>query len=209
MSIKYDLFTNPPQEGEETPLLHARVISSKTLNINDLAKRLKEQTTFSPADIKGALQAISDGLFACLSDGENVYLEGIGTFSVSLKSRPVKNKDEIRSASVAFKSVNFRAAPELKERFRGVVIERKEGRKKWSIDEEKRLQRIIWYVEDYGSINQTVAAQINQCIRQKAKADLMKLESEGKIKAMRCGKRYVYVLKTDQTDGTSHPDQES
>lgn len=194
MSIKYDLFANPPREGEETPFLHARAISSDTVDINELAELIKDRTTFSPADIKGALQAISDGLFECLSDGKNVYLEGIGTFSISLNSRPVKNKSEIRSASVAFKNVNFRAAPELKDRFRSVQIERKEGGNKQVYDQESRLKRILWYIEDYGSINQTVAAQINQCIRQKAKQDILLLKEEGKIKEMRCGRRYMYVI---------------
>lgn len=197
MSIKYDLFTSPPKVGEDTPDLYARPISDRTVNTNELAKMIKDRTTFSTADIKGALQAISDQLFNCLSDGKNVYLEGIGTFSVSLKSRPVKSKNEIRSASVAVKNVNFRTASELKEKFLVVEIERKEGTKKSVINSETRLKRILWYIEDYGNINQTVAAQMNQCTRQKAKSDLLQLEEEGKIKAIRCGKRYTYVLKTD------------
>ena len=47
--------------------------------------------------------------------GYNVELEGIGTFSVSLKSRPVMEKNEIRAESIHFKDVKFRSSKELRD----------------------------------------------------------------------------------------------
>ena len=44
--------------------------------------------------------------------GYNVELEGIGTFSVSLKSRPVMEKNEVRAESIHFKDVKFRSSKE-------------------------------------------------------------------------------------------------
>ena len=50
--------------------------------------------------------------------GYNVELEGIGTFSVSLKSRPVMEKNEIRAESIHFKDVKFRSSKELRDRLK-------------------------------------------------------------------------------------------
>lgn len=96
---------------------------------------IESMSTFTTADIKGAIKAISDRLYFCLSNSQSVHLEGIGTFSVTLKCKQqVENKKDIRSASIEFKNVEFRADPELKKRFRGVRIERREG------TSEKKLQ---------------------------------------------------------------------
>ena len=127
MSIEYDLFANPPRNGEEKPTLHARAINIQTVNTNELARMIESMSTFTTADIKGAIKAISDRLYFCLSNSQSVHLEGIGTFSVTLRCKQqVENKKDIRSASIEFKNVEFRADPELKKRFRGVRIERRE-----------------------------------------------------------------------------------
>lgn len=200
MSIEYDLFANPPREGEAKPTLHARAINIQTVNTNELARMIEGMSTFTSADIKGAIKAIGDRLFFCLSNSQSVHLEGIGTFSVTLKCRPVENKKDIRAASISFKNVEFRADPELKRRFQGAKIERREGtteRKVYS--EDIRQKRILWYIKNYGTINQSVAADMNQCTRQKAKKDLEQLIEDNQIQKSWCGKRAFYIRRsTDQ-----------
>ena len=58
MSIEYDLFTNPLREGEEKPTLHARAINIQTVNTDKLAETIEGMSTFTVADIKGAIKAI-------------------------------------------------------------------------------------------------------------------------------------------------------
>ena len=60
MSIEYDLFANPPKNGEEKPTLHARAINIQTVNTNELARMIESMSTFTTADIKGAIKAISE-----------------------------------------------------------------------------------------------------------------------------------------------------
>ncbi len=52
MSIEYDLFANPPRNGEEKPTLHARAINIQTVNTNELARMIESMSTFTTADIK-------------------------------------------------------------------------------------------------------------------------------------------------------------
>ena len=60
-----------------------------------------------------------------------------------------KQKD-IRSASIEFKNVEFRADPELKKRFRGVRIERREGTSEKNYNADIRQKRILWYIKTMG-----------------------------------------------------------
>ena len=198
MSIEYNLFTNPLREGEEKPTLHARAINIQTVNTDKLAETIEGMSTFTVADIKGAIKAIGERLCFFLGNSQSVHLEGIGTFSVTLKCKQqVVNKKDIRSASIEFKNVEFRADPELKKRLRNARIERREGTSnKKSYNSDIRQKRILWYIKNYGSINQSVAASLNQCTRQKAKADLEQLLEDNQIQKNWCGKRAFYVRHT-------------
>lgn len=210
MSIEYDLFANPPRPGETKPTLHARAINIQTVDTNELARMIEGMSTFTSADIKGAIKAISERLFYCLSNSQSVHLDGIGTFSVTLKCRPVENKKDIRAASIAFKNVEFRAAPELKKRFRGARIERREGTtERKAYNEDIRQKRILWYIKNYGTINQTVAADLNQCTRQKAKKDLEQLIEDNQIQKSWCGRRAFYIRRSSDKKPPETPSNEA
>ncbi|WP_455640232.1 HU family DNA-binding protein [Parabacteroides sp.] len=210
MSIEYDLFANPPQEGEKKPKLHARAINIQTVGTNELASMIEGMSTFTAADIKGAVKAISERLFFCLSNSQSVHLDGIGTFSVTLKCKPVESRKEIRAASISFKNVEFRASPELKKLLRGARIERREGtteRKEFT--EDIRQKRILWYLKNYGTINQTVAADLNQCTRQKAKKDLEMLIEDNQIQKIWCGRRIFFTKRMDDQAPSEETTDES
>lgn len=209
MSIEYDLFTNPPREGETKPTLHARAINIQTVDTNELAELIEAMSTFTSADIKGAVKAIADRLFYCLSNSQSVYLDGIGTFSVTLKCRPIENRKDIRSASISVKNVEFRAAPELKKRLRTVKIERREGTSdKKAYNDDIRQKRILWYIKNHGTINQSVAASLNQCTRQKAKKDIEQLLEDNQIQKTWCGQRAFYIKKVkDQSSAEPSTDE--
>ena len=72
------------------------------------------------------LAAFQDMMVDFLMFGYNVELEGIGTFSVSLKSRPVMEKNEIRAESIHFKDVKFRSSKELRDRLKTMPVFRDE-----------------------------------------------------------------------------------
>ena len=59
-----------------------------------------------------------------LREGDNVEIEGLGFFSVSLQSRAVMSKTELRSESVRFKNVNFRCCQQLKKALKTMPLTR-------------------------------------------------------------------------------------
>ena len=95
MSANYKLVRNPnpnPEESGKSLPLHPRLVSCGTIHTDEFINRAKSRSSFSPADMKGILQLFPrhDGRLP------HVRLQrgarGIGTFSVSLKSRPVMER---------------------------------------------------------------------------------------------------------------------
>ena len=196
MAIIYDLYKNPPKANPgNDKFLHARTVVIHTVESEELSEIIQGISTFSTADVKGVLKAVSDRLFACLSNSMNVHLEGIGTFSVSLKCRPVREKDEIRAPSIRFKDINFRPDVRLKKRFQHAKFERNENNsERHYFTSEQRLTQILDYIRREGSISQSIASRLNECSSLKTKDDLKHLVKTEQIRPLTCGKRTIYVI---------------
>lgn len=94
-----------------------------------------------------------------LADGWNVEMGNFGFFSTSLQCPPVKDKKEIRAASVQMKNINFRASRPFKKEVgdkmrlqRGESITRP---KKNSISRETCRDRLNTYLENHLFISRT------------------------------------------------------
>ena len=94
-----------------------------------------------------------------LADGWNVEMGNFGFFSTSLQCPPVKDKKEIRAASVQMKNINFRASRPFKKEVgdkmrlqRGESITRP---KKNSISRETCRDRLNKYLENHLFISRT------------------------------------------------------
>lgn len=149
MTAQYGLFRNPPHKGEkESDILHARIIPGRTIRIDRVTREISECTSFSPGDVKGLLQAFADVLVSYLEDGDEVELEGLGHFSVSLKCPKITSPRQVRAEDINFKSVNFRCSKEITERLRSMKVERKPGSSKpvkYTVEERK--ENILKYLE--------------------------------------------------------------
>ena len=122
MSALYDLFENPPSpDGEKQPL-HARIVSKGTVDKEEFLDRVHKFTGISRSLLAGGMGGLAHehGRFAnetrdLLADGWNVEMGNFGFFSTSLQCPPVKDKKEIRAASVQMKNINFRASRPFKK----------------------------------------------------------------------------------------------
>lgn len=72
-------------------------------------REISEASTFTEGDLAGIMVSLQEKVSYYLSEGYHVKLGEIGYFSASLKARPVMDKKEIRSVSISFDNVNFRA----------------------------------------------------------------------------------------------------
>lgn len=119
--VKYDLYKNPPRkDGKTRQKLHARVVNYKTVETDQLVYDMQEGCTLTPADIHASLNALNHSLVRLLKEGNQVHIEGLGYFGLTLECPQVESAKEIRAESITFKSITFRPEKELKRQLQTI-----------------------------------------------------------------------------------------
>lgn len=115
MAAKYDFYKTPvSKDSTKRPRFHARIVSSGTIDTDDLAKRIHGRCTVTPADVAAVLISLSEVTAEYLREGKRVHIDGLGYLQVTLQCPAVQSTHEIRAESIRFKSVAFRPEVELK-----------------------------------------------------------------------------------------------
>lgn len=196
MAAEYDFRKNPKSsESDEPGMLHPRIVSKGTVDTEKIVKDLSYSSTFTPGDIEGLLVSLEDKIADYLKDGYEVKLGNIGYFSVRLKSRPVTDKKEIRSPSVSFDNVNFRATASFKKKAKGNLVRSSTGfSKSSSITDEECRQRLKAYLEDHSFITCSEYCRITGFLKSKALRSLKQLVTDKCL--VKSGKRtHVVYMK--------------
>ena len=111
MSIYYrmdDLQDNMNSGKEKKKGLYPRVISRRTVFLDELLEKATVNTTLSDYEAKIAFGMALKQLIYELKQGNSVCIDNFGLFSLTAKSRRVQNEDEIRSASIEVNRLTFR-----------------------------------------------------------------------------------------------------
>lgn len=182
MCARYRIVRNPNPTGDKKKqAMHPRVVPYGTIRTNDLIEEAQTRSTMSGADLKGALRVIADVMADRLEQGYNIELEELGFFSVSLASRPVMDKKEIRSESIHFKNVNFRCGKYLKNKLKTMHLERMPEGKGTLPYFDERVRRLTEYLEMHHFITCGDYRELARCSKYRALSDLNQLISEGKL----------------------------
>ena len=182
MCARYRLVRNPDPTGKhKKQALHPRVVPYGTLRVNDLMYQVESRSGLSAGDVKGVLQTLADVMADQLEEGYIVELEGIGFFSLSLSSRPVMDKSEIRSESIHFRSVNFRCGKYLKKKLKTMHLERMPETQSTLPSFEERLRRLTNHLNTHHYITCGDYRELTGCSKYRALQDLNKLIDEGKL----------------------------
>lgn len=195
MSVNYQLFRNPdPNKSEEQSPLHARVVPKGTRSITEMMEYAKSFSSLSTADVKAALQLVSELLEKSLREGYNVELDGIGYFSASLSCRPVMDKKEIRGESIKFKNLNFRCDKKLRQRLSSMYFFRAEEENQEHYSSEERQARILRLLERREFISCQSYMSLNNCSQYMALKELNALIARGAISVVGSRTTRMYRL---------------
>lgn len=196
MGARYTLVRNPnPKGNDEKQALHARVVPYGTIGIDELMDNAQGRSTFTAADIRGALQLLADLMAESLKEGYNVELEGIGFFSISLSSRPVMEKSEIRSESVHFKNVNFRCSKYLRGRLKSMSLTRLKEEKVNILPSNERERQLFRYLEKHLYITSSTYRGLVGGTKYGALQDLSRLVEAGRLEKGGYRSTRVYTMK--------------
>ena len=176
------------KKGEKVVYPKMTIYSQKSLD--DLIKyTLQSGSPFSSGVVKGVIETLQDAMTSWLSNGHTVKLDGIGTFSLSLryadkKGNTMKDEDDpMGYRHVEVRSLNFkpdaqfvkqlRRATELERFSHGVVQLRQEN---FSLEE--RISRALQYIDRHGIITLSEYVSLNGLSRSIASRELNALEAD-------------------------------
>ena len=183
------------KEGE-TETMYADIVYSGTIPAERLIRGVAKRTGFKEGVIEGILMELKDDVLQYLGEGYRVELGEFGFFSAKVKaSRLVANKNDLRSESVAFNGVNFRASRSMRVGIRGDLERRKcvdfNTSRKWDRDNLKKL--VLQYIGEHGFITRTTYTQLTGRLKNTALDDLKSFAAEGIIKREGRGNQMHFI----------------
>ena len=192
------------KEGE-TETMYADIVYSGTIPAERLIRGFAKRTGFKEGVIEGILMELKDDVLQYLGEGYRVELGEFGFFSAKVKaSRLVANKNDIRSESVAFNGVNFRASKSMRVGIRGDLERRKcvdfNTSRKWDRENLKKL--VLQYIGEHGFITRTTYTELTGRLKNTALDDLKSFAAEGIIKREGRGNQMHFIaLPRKEPDG--------
>ena len=183
------------KEGE-TETMYADIVYSGTIPAERLIRGVAKRTGFKEGVIEGILMELKDDVLQYLGEGYRVELGEFGFFSAKVKaSRLVANKNDIRSESVAFNGVNFRASKSMRVGIRGDLERRKcvdfNTSRKWGRDNLKKL--VLQYIGEHGFITRATYTQLTGRLKNTALDNLKSFAAEGIIKREGRGNQMHFI----------------
>lgn len=183
------------KEGE-TETMYVDIVYSGTIPAERLIRGVAKRTGFKEGVIEGILMELKEDVLQYLGEGYRVELGEFGFFSAKVKaSRLVANKNDIRSESVAFNGVNFRASKSMRVGIRGDLERRKcvdfNTSRKWDRENLKKL--VLQYIREHGFITRTTYTELTGRLKNTALGDLKSFTAEGIIKREGRGNQMHFI----------------
>ena len=182
------------KEGE-TETMYADIVYSGTIPAERLIRGVAKRTGFKEGVIEGILMELKDDVLQYLGEGYRVELGEFGFFSAKVKASRLVANNDIRSESVAFNGVNFRASKSMRVGIRGDLERRKcvdfNTSRKWGRDNLKKL--VLQYIGEHGFITRATYTQLTGRLKNTALDDLKSFAAEGIIKREGRGNQMHFI----------------
>ena len=183
------------KEGEKETM-YADIVYSGTITAERLIRTVAQRTGFKEGMIEGSLSELQNETLEYLGEGYRVELGEFGFFSAKVKSRLVENKNDLRSNSVSFDGVNFRASKSFRTGIRGDLERRRcigfRTSKEWN--REQLEQIVLQHIRKHGFITRATYTELTGRLKNSALADLKSFAAEGIIKRVGRGNQMHFIV---------------
>ena len=170
--------------------VYPKVVINQTLGTEEFIDVLHDRLrTVDKGVLRGVISGIADSLVSLLSKGNNVTLDEIGTFSMSLKfldDKPTEIQEEgdpMLYRRVGVKDINFKISPKLihdlqmNTRFERMTTGARELKKNlYSF--EQRIENALAIIDEKGHITLGEYAKVNNLSRTTASKELAKITDD-------------------------------
>lgn len=191
--------------------LYPRMEITGQVDLKELARSISGGTTFTPGDVIGVVGTLQQRIAQYMAEGKVVKIDGIGTFTASLKLRKgcepefADSSDTRRNArSVRVGGVIFRPAKELVSDinmlFHPIRSTRKSRRSSSEYTSEQRLALAVKFLEQAPYLTVADYCRLTGLLHSMAAKELHKWATtpESGIDSSGTGSHRVYVRKIVQ-----------
>lgn len=183
------------KEGDKETM-YADIVYSGTITAERLIRTVAQRTGFKEGMIEGILSELQNETLEYLSEGYRVELGEFGFFSAKVKSRLVENRNDLRSNSVSFDGVNFRASKSFRTGIRGDLERRRcigfRTSKEW--DRKQLEQIVLQHIRKHGFITRATYTELTGRLKNSALADRKSFAAEGIIKRVGRGNQMHFIV---------------
>ncbi|MEA5099750.1 MAG: HU family DNA-binding protein [Bacteroidales bacterium] len=116
--------------GVEQTKFYPNSVAVGLYTTEDMARDISEASSFTEADMIGALRGMSDIIITKLKLGYNVKLDGVGIFSLSLTSEGFNSAEECKPNRIKVRKITFKADRKLKKEMIGLKFYKAELKNK-------------------------------------------------------------------------------
>ena len=170
--------------------VYPKMVINQTLGTEEFIDVLHNRLrTVDKGVLRGVISGIADSLVSLLSKGNNVTLDEIGTFSMSLKfldEKPTEiqeEDDQMLYRRVGVKDLNFKISPKLirdlqmNTRFERMMAGARELKKNlYTL--EQRIENALAIIDEKGHITLGEYAKVNNLSRTTASKELAKITAD-------------------------------
>lgn len=178
--------------------LYASIVYSGTISSETLIERVAGKSGFNVGQLEGALIELMNTAAYYIGQGYHVELGDFGFFSGKIKARHVADKKEIRSQSIRFNGVTFRASKKFRMKAVG-DLERSPYMQFCQSKQrsESELERILMaHLDKNGFITRTTYTELTGRMKNTALADLQSFTERGLIERKGRGNQLHFVRTT-------------
>ena len=101
--------------GKEKTGYFAAKVSGSTIDLDGLCKRISDKCSLTGADVKAVMEAMVKEFELELLSGSNIKFGDLGTFSASITSDVVEDKEDLKPSMVRVKTVTFLPSTRVKQ----------------------------------------------------------------------------------------------
>lgn len=182
---------------EADPLL--RITNSTTYSIHDLSKYSDESCTVKGPDVVGVTTVLRTYLADTLRAGNRLYLEGIGSFYMTLRRK--KRKSDPRKSDVVLGGVHFTPDKAFLRAIGTPTVEREPGSTTERVmPPESRRKMLLDVLARQEVLSVSEYQRATALSRYAAQQDMDGYVAEGLLTVERMAKRYFYRKRSELTN---------
>jgi predicted histone-like DNA-binding protein len=116
---------NQISSEESEPKYYPRICNRKKMNLQQLARRISQQSSASEVDVQMVLWAFISNIPDLLLDNYSIELDNFGIFSLHARAEGALTEKEVKAKNITDLRIAFKPNKVLKEELRGARFKKK------------------------------------------------------------------------------------